>query len=86
MLRDMNYCDDPAMVRVDFFKESGKWYTTEAIKWLHYRDMSIHEAFYLSLEASLEDRLSEMTAVCLAPYHEHAHPIMLKKWGSWTTK
>lgn len=23
----MGYCNDPATVRVDFFKESGKWYT-----------------------------------------------------------
>jgi hypothetical protein len=29
----MGYASDPAMVRVDFFKPSGKWYATEAIKW-----------------------------------------------------
>lgn len=28
-----NYSDDPASVEVVFFKESGKYYTTEAVKW-----------------------------------------------------
>ena len=28
-----NYTDDPAMVRVDFWKKSSKWYTIKAIKW-----------------------------------------------------
>lgn len=27
----MHYSEKPGMVRVDFFKESGKWYTTEAM-------------------------------------------------------
>lgn len=29
----VGYSDDDSMVRVDFFKPSGKWYCTEAIKW-----------------------------------------------------
>ena len=29
----MGYSEDETMVRVDFFKPSGKWYTTEAVKW-----------------------------------------------------
>jgi|SRR5580700_10662734 hypothetical protein len=28
-----NYSEDEDSVRVDFFKPSGKWYTTEAIRW-----------------------------------------------------
>ena len=28
-----HYSDDPRSVRVDFFKENGKWYCTEAVKW-----------------------------------------------------
>ena len=41
-----NYSDKPSMVRVDFFKESGKWYTTEAIDMLEAWDspLLIHEA------------------------------------------
>lgn len=73
----MNYSDDDNMVRVDFFKDSGKWYTTEAVKWLEYKGL-IHDAFRKSLDAHLGGRLKGMTAVCLEPYHEHSHPITLK--------
>jgi hypothetical protein len=61
----MHYCENPAMVRVDFFKDSGKWYTTEAVKWLFYgnesflkmdpnhpyamRRMQSNDAVYLSI-------------------------------------
>lgn len=79
----MNYSNDESMVRVDFFKPSGKWYTTEAVKWTGgYRDVHIIDAFKASLREHLEGRLSDMDAVCLEPYHEHQHPIMLKN-GSW---
>lgn len=27
------YSDEPRNVRVDFFKPSGKWYTTECVHW-----------------------------------------------------
>lgn len=81
-----NYSDDETMVRVDFFKESGKWYTTEAVKWIGYTNIAIHEAFKQSLRNHFAKdnptRLSEMDAICLEPYHEHRHPIMLKS-GSW---
>lgn len=100
----MGYCDDPSMVRVDFFKDSGKWYTTEAIKWLFYGNesfikmntahvlnynrleaveaiyLSIHDIFALSLYNALGDRLSEMQAICLQPYHVDEHPISTKNW------
>jgi len=29
----MGFTEDETVVRVDFFKESGKWYVTEAVKW-----------------------------------------------------
>lgn len=82
----MGYSDDEAMVRVDFFKPSGKWYTTEAVKWLGWgRDILIHDAFKNSLKIHFKDnpeRLSDMDAICLEPYHELSHPIQLKA-GSW---
>jgi len=83
----MGYTEDEDMIRVDFFKSSGKWYCTEAVKWtgsyfVKNGDL-IHEAFAKSLREHLKDgRLKEMTAICLEPYHEHAHPLMLKE-GAW---
>ncbi len=81
----MGYCDDPRMVRVDFFKESGKWYTTEAIQIDNrdYKGTLIHDALKNALDKMYIPeqnrlRLSGMTAVCLEMYHEHSHPIMIR--------
>lgn len=91
----MHYSDDPSMVRVDFFKQSGKWYTTEAVKWTgkyqpdsddpHCDGWDIHKQLAKSLRdhfVKSPDRLSEMDAICLEPYHEYSHPIQLKV-GEW---
>jgi len=74
----MNYSSDDSMVRVDFFRPSGKWYSTEAIKWKMYSRVPIHQAFKESLSEHCKGRMVGMTAVCLNPYHEHAHPLMVK--------
>ena len=78
----MNYSADDRMVRVDFWKASGKWYTTEAILWTGAwgKDVLIHKAFARSLCDALGDRLSDMRATCLEPYHKHSHPISLINW------
>lgn len=78
-----HYSDDPQRVRVDIFKPGGKWYTTIEVKWLRYRsgnDESIHDIFRESLrkECNSSNAYQGMTAVCLNPYHEHAHPLMIK--------
>ena len=76
----MGYTDDPSMVRVDFFRPSGKWYTTESIKWIewsHQKDGDIYKIFKQSLDEQLKGRLSEMVAVCLEPYHELSFPLMI---------
>lgn len=85
----MGYSEDPAMVRVDFFKPSGKWYCDEAVKWTgmwtgdnNRGGQSIHEAFAQSLRDHLGNRLSDMDAVCLYPYHEHSHPLCIRN-GGW---
>ena len=78
----MNYSNNPATVRVDFFKESGKWYATEQMEWLHYEGNNlIHDCFLWDLHSNFNGHYSGMTAVCLQPYHEHAHPIMIHKWN-----
>lgn len=80
----MNYSTKPHSVRVDFFKPSGKWYTTEAVlfPWWSAEDGSIHEVVEAALEKHLREeagwlRLEGMIAVCIDPHHEHAHPIMM---------
>jgi hypothetical protein len=75
----MHYCDNGRSVRVDFFKESGKWYTTEAVIWDGpYTEGLLHDIFEDVLKRHLKGRLSGMWAVCVEPYHEHACPLMLK--------
>lgn len=71
-----NYCKDPAVVRVDIFKPSGKWHTTEEVMFLRYRG-DILSAFTESLHKAVGSRYSGMVAVCLEPYHENAHPLMV---------
>jgi hypothetical protein len=81
----MGYTEDPEMVRVDFFKPSGKWYCTEAVKWTGEwkgNKQLIHDAFEQSLRDHLGDRLNDMDAICIHPYHEHEHPICSRK-GGW---
>ena len=83
----MGYIDQEDMVRVDFFRESGKWYCTEAVKWTgsYNGEVLIHAAFRKSLQDHFKDstnRLSGMDAICLEPYHEHSHPIVIRN-GRW---
>lgn len=70
------------MVRVDFFKESGKWYTTEEMEMIGGFDKttSIHEAFIKSLGMTFPENYHEFIAVCLEPYHENSHPLMVMNW------
>ena len=80
----MGYTVDDSFVRVDFFKPSGKWYTTEAVKWVKSFDM-LHDEFANSLRNHFKDapdRLSDMDAICLEPYHVDSHPIQIKN-GGW---
>lgn len=84
----MGYSAEEHMVRVDFFKPSGKWYTTEAVKWTggwRADKNLIHDAFIQSLQYHFKDtpnRLSGMDAICLHPYHEHKHPLCVRN-GGW---
>lgn len=74
-----NYSDNPGMVRVDFFKESGKWYMTESINMSAFYNHGIipHDAVEAALEAEGRN-LKHFTRVVLEPYHKAAYPVMLK--------
>jgi hypothetical protein len=82
----MGFTTDEEMVRVDFFREGGKWYTTEAIKFDRYHSTlegtfeSPNETLKRCLREQLGDRLSDMVAVCLEPYSKNAYPLMVKDW------
>lgn len=74
-----NYSNDPNMCRVDFWKTSGKWYDTTAVRFSNkdYNDTLIHDAFRNALKESCEGYYIGMRATCLEPYHKHNHPISI---------
>lgn len=83
----MGFSENDDHVRVDFFTSWGKWYTTEEVVWTgKWASPSlIHAEFAKSLRAHFHDnpsRLSSMDAICIEPYHQNAHPIMIKA-GGW---
>lgn len=76
-----NYSDNPGMVRVEYFKPSGKWYMTEAIDMsAHWDDAYVWDAVKASLDDSRPDKSpgwwKHFTVVCLEPYHKSAYPQM----------
>lgn len=83
----MGYSVDSSMVRVDLFKPSGKWFTTVALRWDRYRTGNpqdgsncyedIKDTFRRCMRMQYMDIFNGMTAVCLHPYHEHEHPLMI---------
>lgn len=83
----MGYTTDDSMVRVDFFKQSGKWYTTEQMYWDRYSTRNkdgtigelINETFERCLNKQFPNHFTEMIAICLEPYHEHSFPLMINR-------
>lgn len=74
----MGFSTDSRMVRVDFFKETGKWYSTDAVCFVGYNSPDIFDAVCASLALHLPgDRYDGMRAVILEPYHAHPFPIMI---------
>lgn len=75
----MGYSEDDSMIRVDFFKPSGKWCCTEAVKWTElYREGYLPDLFAIVVANHLGTRIDDdHLAVCLEPFHVHAHPLMI---------
>ena len=71
-----NYSDDPERCRVDFFKPSGKWYSTHTVTF-KYDAPDIHAGFRTALNIAIGNTLIGMQAICLEPYHKFSHPISL---------
>lgn len=75
-----NFTTDQRMVRVDFFKSSGKWHTTIAMEWKGYHGHPVTE-FEETLKSNLGGdvgRYSGMMAVCLEPYNFNSFPVMIR--------
>jgi hypothetical protein len=73
----MNYSDNPGMVRVDYFKPSGKWYMTEAHDMYDfYNELDIYKAVEMMLVR--DDRyLRHFDIVVLEPFHRNSYPVMI---------
>lgn len=80
----MGFHIDDAVCRVGFFKQSGKWYTTEAVRMLNYNAHPVDNLKESLLEhfKDTPGRLSEMTAVCIEPYSRHGFPVMVRDWNN----
>jgi hypothetical protein len=76
--RNMNYSTNTAMCRVEFFRETGKWYTTESLVLNYSHPKGPIGALLQACDEQLEGRLKGMWAVCFDPYHEHGYPVMVK--------
>ena len=80
----MGYINDDSYVRVDFFKQSGKWYTTISMQWIGYYG-DIKDEFKKSIKEFFKDKdytFEDFDAICLDPYNIHSHPLMIKN-GEW---
>jgi hypothetical protein len=81
-----HFSDHSDSVRVDFFRETGKWYCTEAVRMngcfeggnlIDIFEQALYRHLLTELDGGvLSVRLRGMWAVCLDPYHEHSHPLM----------
>lgn len=73
-----HYSNSPNMVRVDYFKKSGKWYETLELNmdkgWD--KDLLMHDGIRKAMKEQGLSR-SEFFAVILDPYHENSYPVML---------
>jgi hypothetical protein len=77
----MGFHASDAMVRMDRFKPSGKWYDTFAVNMTDYYDcgMLIHDCVEIAWQKSSGKELGEgWMLVCLEPYHKNAHPVMVR--------
>jgi hypothetical protein len=73
-----NYVDDPYSCRIDIFKPSGRWYSTESIRFREddYFNKDIFKAFKNALDDyNIKDYGDGYFVVCLDPYHENSHPL-----------
>lgn len=76
-----NYSQDEGMVRVEFFRLSGKWYMTEAWNMNDFYNHKItpSDAVRAMLFSSSrgQELMRQFIVVVLDPYHKLAYPVLL---------
>ncbi len=88
-----NYSDNSGMVKVDFYKASGKWYMTEAWDMSKYWDFCQDSVGRTGPVGAVEQMLSEtergrrllgqFNIVVDEPYHRNGCPVMLVPEAWW---
>lgn len=76
----MGFHENPAMVRVDYFREGGKWYMTEAL------DMGgVFDSGAVGSQAAVKAAIKRagrsdigMIAVVLEPHCRLSYPVMVR--------
>ena len=80
----MHYSENPGNVRIDIFKEHGKWYTTEVIKMNnYYEQLTVKAVISACLDKFYDPKtkkllFKDMWVVCLEPYCKYEFPVMFK--------
>ncbi len=79
----MGFTIENNMVRVDLFKESGKYKDTISLKFDRYfteidnKIELIDDTFKRCMQEQYPN-IRNCICVCLDPYHEHSYPLMLR--------
>lgn len=74
----MHYSPNPTHCRVDFFKDTGKWYDTVVLTMGSTEEeynAYLPTEFARQLALQYPNNYKGMTAVCLEPYSSHSHPV-----------
>lgn len=80
----MGYTNSESMVRMDFFKATGKWYMTEAVDMVGMYEHgdgpygAVKEALKIHNTKRGSPISKEFFVVCLEPYHKMAFPVILR--------
>lgn len=73
-----HYTTNSGMVRVDYFRQSGKWYMTEELDMSGFYDHGIYPAQAVRAALEAKGRLfPHFHKVVLDPYVESSYPVMI---------
>lgn len=79
----MRFTTEDRMVRIDFFKQSGKYVCHEAVRWTGLtKGSTLLWEYVKTLHDLLKQkdgtyRNDDLIAVCMDPYYDLGHPVMV---------